>query len=337
MQFDANERPLGRLLDAPAALTVEGGSHIVALVEHDDALEVGLLSPTGEPLDDLLQPVDAGLDTVPLTGLAFQRVVAREADALNLLDWSLARSEVEHEVRRAAERRPVADGVAHEVAVLAHPEGAAATLEHVVEDDRGRLAAFPDPGPVAEEEPLARSDFLAGARQMLRVGRARPADGLQLGVGEVPPRHQVLGQRRAVVARRRRGRGHRGRLDEPRRVRARARDLDAGTVGVEHARRERAGLSDLPGCLDHQWASVRERPRGQGLAPGCHRRPRAGWRGAQAGDAGCEEGEEVELLDRVVCRSGRDVRCRGGHGISGWLMVRSLSPGHSPVGSGPPR
>ena len=137
LEFDTNERTLGCFLDSTAPLAVEGGGHVVALVEDDHALEVGLFTAPRQPGHDLLQPVDARLHPVPLSGLALERVVAREADALRLLDGSLARAEVEHEVGRAAQGGPVADGVAHEAPVLGHPECPAAALEHVVEDDRG--------------------------------------------------------------------------------------------------------------------------------------------------------------------------------------------------------
>ena len=96
-----------------------------------------LLSLARQPGDDLLQPIDARFDAVPLAGLAFERVVAREANPFGLLDRSLAGAEVEHEVGRAAERGPVADGVSQEVAVLGHPERPAAALENVVEQDCG--------------------------------------------------------------------------------------------------------------------------------------------------------------------------------------------------------
>ena len=40
LEIDPDERPLRRFLNAPAALAVEGGGHVVALVEDDHALEV---------------------------------------------------------------------------------------------------------------------------------------------------------------------------------------------------------------------------------------------------------------------------------------------------------
>ena len=275
------------------------------LVEDDDALELGLLSPTREPGDDLLQPVDAGLDAVALAGLALERVVAREADALGPRDGSLARAEVEDEVGRAAERGPVADGVAHQVAVLGHPEGAAAALEDVVEDDPGRFSPFADSGRVADEEALPGTRSPGLAREVPEVGGPGAADGFELGVGERALGHEVLGQRRAVVARWRAGRGHRGRLDEPRRVRAGARDPDARAVGVEHARCERAGLGHLLGGLDRQRLGVSRRATSARPRRRQRRPPRGLGRSAvpRRATAGCEEGEEVELFDRGVRRS----------------------------------
>ena len=296
----------------------------MALVEDDDALEVGLFTVPRQPGDDLFQPIDARLHTVPLAGLALQSVVAREADAVGSGDWPLARAEFEDEVGRAAEGRPVADGVAHEVAVLAHPEGAAAALEDVVEKDRRRGPAFPHAGPVSDEESLPRSRLLTVAREVLRVGRTRSGNGFELRVREDALGHEVLGQHRAVGARWCDGCRHRGRLDQARRVRARAWDPDVRTVGVEHRRCKRAGLGRLLDSCDRQPESVREGPRRRELRPRCHLRSRARWRGAQTGDAGCEEGEEVELFDLRFGRASGDVRCRRSHGISGWLDVRSL-------------
>ncbi len=139
------------------------------------------------------------------------------------------------------------------------------------------------------------------------MGGSGATDGLKLGVREDAPGHEVPREHRAVVARRRRGRRHRGRLDEARRVRAGPWGPDARAVGVEHARCKRAGLGDLLGGLDEERESVREGPRRPGLLPRCHLRYRARWRGAQTGDAGYEEGEEVELFDRVLGRACCDV------------------------------
>ena len=277
------------------------------LIENDDALEVSHFTALCQPGHDLLQTVDARLHPVFLARLAFERVVAREADAFGPLDRSLAGAEVEDEVGRAAERGPVADGVAQEAPVLAHPEGAAAALEHVVEEDRGRGPAFPDSGAIAEEEPLTWPDRLPGTRQLLAVSRTRPDDGFELGVREEALGYEVLGERRAVVALGCRGRRHRRRLDEARRVGARAGHPDARTVGVEHARRERARLGAVPSGLDRQWERAREGPRKHRLAPVCRVRPRTRERVAQAGDAGCEKGEEVELFDLGSCRACCDV------------------------------
>ena len=170
LQLDHRERPLGRFVDAPGAGGVEGSAGVVALVEDDDALEVRLAVRARQPGHDLLQPVDAGLAPVFLARLPLQRVVAREADAVGTGDRPLAGAEVEHEVGRSAQGRPVADGVAQEAPVLAHPERPPTALEHVVEDDRGRLSPFPNPGPVTEEEPLAWSLLtLARSGQALSV------------------------------------------------------------------------------------------------------------------------------------------------------------------------
>ena len=100
--------------------------------------------------------------------------------------------------------------------------------------------AFSYAGPVTEEEALSRPGLPALSGQVLGVGSARTADGFELGVGEDAPGHEVRGEHWSVVARRGRSRGHRGRLDEARRVRARAGDSDARAVGVEDARGERA-------------------------------------------------------------------------------------------------
>ena len=335
LQLDHRERPLGRFADASGARGVEGGTGVVRFIIDDHPLEVGLFTAPRQPGDDLFQPIDARLHAVPLSRLAFERVVAREADALGALDRPLAGAEVEHEVGRAAQGGPVADGVAHEAPVLGHPEGSAAALEHVVEDDRRRLPPLPHSGPVAEEEPLARPGLLACARQLLVVRRARPDDGLDLGVGEMPSDHEVLRKHRTVVTRRRRGRRHRGRLDEARRVRARAGDPDAGPVGVEHGRRERARLGAVPSGLDRQRESVREGPRRHGLPPRGHLHVRARRGRAQTGYPGREESEEVELLDRgLSCGLGRLGRERGHRRVrleTKAEPLKALGPGLRPT------
>ncbi len=61
---------------------------------------------------------------------------------------------------------------------------------------------------IAQEEPLAWPRLTALTGQMLPVRAASPADGFELGVREVPTGHEVLGQRRLVVALGRRGRRH---------------------------------------------------------------------------------------------------------------------------------
>ena len=55
-------------------------------------------------------------------------------------------------VRPPTERRPVPDGIAHEVIVLADPDGLAPSLQPVVHDDGRDLSALAAARPVSVED-----------------------------------------------------------------------------------------------------------------------------------------------------------------------------------------
>ena len=168
-----------------------------------------------------------------------------------------------------AERRPVALGVLDQLVGLRHPDGAAAALEPVVEQDAGDLAALAGAGAVAEHPAAPEAHGVLGA-----VGRgrdrveglvdvpcagekagmrlARIDDAFELGIGQQPVGDDGGRQMRAVGRLRRGDRGHRGRLHEPGRVRLRARNADRlqrvafverlADAGTPTARRPVAGL-----------------------------------------------------------------------------------------------
>ena len=165
-------------LVAAFALAAGGVLHGVALVEDDDAVEIG-----AQPFDDLL---DARNLLVARVGA--QRGVGREQDAFLQTD---RRALAEARQRRDqqplhAERRPVALGVLDQLVGLADPDRAAAALQPVVEQDAGDLAALARAGAVAEKPAAAE------AHGILRiVGRGgddvkglvdRPGSGEKLGM-----------------------------------------------------------------------------------------------------------------------------------------------------------
>ena len=78
-----------------------------------------------------------------------------------------------------AERRPVALGVLDQLVGLRDPDGAAAALEPVVEQDAGDLAALAGAGAVAQQPAAAEANGVLGV-----VGRGRDdVEGLVHGPG----------------------------------------------------------------------------------------------------------------------------------------------------------
>ena len=157
---------------------------------------------------------------------------------------SLAKArERRHEQPLHAERRPVALGVLDQRVGFRDPDGAAAALEPIVEQDAGDLPALAGAGAVAEKPAAAEAD---GVRRVVGCGRDdvegridRPGAGemagmrlagidhaLTLGVGEEPLRDDARRKMRAVGRFGRRDRGHGRRLHETGRMRARARYPD---------------------------------------------------------------------------------------------------------------
>nr|WP_245837538.1 hypothetical protein [Rubricoccus marinus] len=155
-------------------------------------------------------------------------------------------------------------------------------------------------GPVTDEEALPRARGPAFSGQVLGVGSARAAHGLELGVGEDATGHEVPRKQRAVVAFGRRGRRHRRRLDEARRVGLGAEHADTRAVGVEDAGGERARGRGLRCDVDRQRPGILEGPGRSGVQLGARvrQRPLARRVRSENGGAGREEGEEVKLLGR---------------------------------------
>ena len=151
---------LRRLLIAALAVAAAGVLHGVALVEHDHAVEVA-----AEPVDDLLHARRLRL----ALGRA-QRRVGGEEDALVEADRRALRKAGQRRDEQAllAERRPVALGVLDQLVGLRDPDGAAAALEPVVEQDAGDLAALAGAGAVAQHPAAPEAD---GA--LCAVGRGR--------------------------------------------------------------------------------------------------------------------------------------------------------------------
>src|SRR5438105_3751564 len=113
------------------------------LVEHDDPIECA-----AEPVDDLL---DAAW-SVALC-LRAQRGVGGEKDPFLERDHStLAKARQRHDVGPVAtDRRPVALGILDQLVGFGDPDGAAAALEPVVENDGRDLAPLAGAGAVAEK------------------------------------------------------------------------------------------------------------------------------------------------------------------------------------------
>ena len=90
-----------------------------------------------------------------------------------------------------AERRPVALGILDQLVGLRDPDGAAAALEPVVEQDAGDLAALAGAGAVAEHPAAPEADGALGA-----VGRGR--DRVE-GLVHVPCAREEAGMRLARI------------------------------------------------------------------------------------------------------------------------------------------
>ena len=151
---------LRSLLVAALALSPAGVLHGVAFVEDDDAVEI-----RAEPVDDLLTR-----EAFSPARFGAQRRVGREQNAFGQPDRrSLAKArERRHQEPLLAERRPVALGVLDQLVGFRDPDGAAATLQPIVEQDAGDLPALAGAGAVAEEPAAAEADGVCG---VLRRGR----------------------------------------------------------------------------------------------------------------------------------------------------------------------
>ena len=193
-----------------------------------------------EPVDDLLHA--RGL---ALAFLRADRGVGGEQDALIEADRvALAEAGKRRDLQALlAERRPVALRVVDQLVGFGDPDGAAAALHPVVEDDAGGLPALARAGAVAEEPAAAEAHGalgvvggggnrveggidLPGAGQMPAMGFAGSDDAFELGLGQDALADKALRQMRPVGGLRRRDRSHGGRLHQGGRVRLRAGNAD---------------------------------------------------------------------------------------------------------------
>jgi len=207
----------------------------VGFVKDDHAVKV-----LAEPVEDLAHP-----RLLALAAFAAQRRVGREQDALGEADQ---RPQPEPGERRdqqplLPQRRPIALGVIEQLVRLRHPDGAAAPLEPIVEDDAGDLAALAGAGAVAEEPAAPEAHGVLGlvgrsaddieslvhrprSGEETRMGLAGINDAFELGLGQLPLRQYGGWQMRTVARLGRRDRGHCRRLHQPGWMRSRARDAD---------------------------------------------------------------------------------------------------------------
>ena len=164
LQPQAGAALLRRRLVAALALAAAGVLQGVALVEHDDAIEV-----CAQPIDDLLHARNLGL-----AGVGAQRGVGGEQDAVVEPDRRSLREPRQRRDEQAflAERRPVALGVLDQLVGFRHPHRLAAAFEPIVEQDAGDLAALAGPGAVAEKPAAAEPHRILRA-----IGRG--GDGIE--------------------------------------------------------------------------------------------------------------------------------------------------------------
>ena len=118
-----------------------------------------------KPIDDLLHA-----RSLALARVGAQRGVGGEQDAFVEPDRRALPEAGERRDQEPllAERRPVALGVLDQLVGLRDPDGAAAALQPIVEDDAGDLAALAGAGAVAEKPAAAEADGVLG------IARARP-------------------------------------------------------------------------------------------------------------------------------------------------------------------
>ena len=260
------------LLLAALALVAGGVGHGVRLVEDDDAVEAA-----AEPVDDLLNPA-----RLLALRLGAQGRVGGEEDAFVERDrGALAEARQRHDVGAiAADRGPVALGVLDQLVGLRDPHRPAAALQPVVEDDRGDLAALAGAGAVAEK-PAApeahgvvgilrsgRDDIVGlvdgvGAGEMAGMGFAGIDGAFELRVRQDAGGEKAWRQMRPVGGGRRCDRGHRGRLNELRRMRLGAGDMDRlQRIAFIEACRQADAFGRLPvACLVGELDEIRGRRR----------------------------------------------------------------------------
>ena len=134
---------LRRGLVTALTLPARGVLHRVALVEDNDAVEIG-----AQPFHDLFDPRH-----LLVTRVGAQRGVGGEKDALLQPDrrpLTEARQR-RHQKSFHAERRPVALGVLDQLVGLADPHRTATALQPVIEQDAGDLTALARTSAVAEK------------------------------------------------------------------------------------------------------------------------------------------------------------------------------------------
>ena len=209
--------------------------HGMAFIEDDDAVEI-----RAEPIDDLAH---AGRLFAALVGA--QRGIGREQDAFGQPDVLALRKARQRRDKQAfhAEGRPVALSVFQQLVGFGDPDGLAAAVHPVVEDDPGRLAALARAGAVAEHKASTEADGVRGivgrgrdeiegfverprTGEEVRMGLAGIDHRFQLRVGEDAVGDDVGRQPRPVAGPGRRDRGHGGRLHQLGRMGLRARNTD---------------------------------------------------------------------------------------------------------------
>ena len=126
----------------------------MALVENDRSVEVG-----AQPFDDL---PDAR--NLLLARVGAQRGIGGEQDAFRQPDRRALAEAREwcHQQALHAKRRPVALCILDQLVGLRHPDGAAAALQPVVEQDARDLAALAGAGAIAQEPATAKADGVLG-------------------------------------------------------------------------------------------------------------------------------------------------------------------------------
>ncbi len=229
----------------------------MALVEDEHAVEIG-----PEPVGDLAHARGLGAARVGAQGgVGGEQDPLRESDGAALGEARQRRDQQP----LLAEGRPVAAGILDQGVGLRDPDGPAAALQPVVEQDAGDLAALAGAGTVTEHEAAAEPHgtlgFLGDRLQPVEGVVGAPSSGedagmglagvdqrLELRFGEQAGLDEARRQQRLVSGLGRSDRGHGGGLNQRRRMRPGAGDAqDLQGIGLVERLAERAtGLWGRP-------------------------------------------------------------------------------------------